>query len=114
MKGHNNVAIIGKAGTSKTALVIALFRAISAGRYKALQGRRIVEIDIDALLNGLHTVADKGTRLANLLTEAEQYGIILFFDEGHRLYGDGESNSLSNIMKPFLTRDKLQVIIALH
>ena len=111
-KGHNNVAIIGKAGTGKTALVIALSRAISAGRYKALQGRRIVEVDIDALLNGLHTVADKGTRLANLLTEAEQYGIILFFDEGHRLYGDGESNSLSNIMKPFLTRDKLQVIIA--
>ena len=33
-------------------------------------------------------------------------------DEGHRLYGSGEANSLGNIMKPFLTRDRLQVIIA--
>ena len=111
-KGHNNVALIGKAGTGKTALVSALSAEIAAGRYKALTGRRIVEVDIDRLLNNVFTTAERGTRLANLLTEAERERIILFVDEGHRLYGNGEANSLGNIMKPFLTRDKLQVILA--
>ena len=111
-KGHNNVALLGKAGTGKTALVSALAAEIAAGRYKTLTGRRIVEVDIDRLLNNVFTTAEMGTRLANLLTEAERERIILFVDEGHRLYGNGEANSLGNIMKPFLTRDKLQVILA--
>ena len=111
-RGHNNVALIGKAGTGKTAIVTALAAEVAAGRYKTLAGRRIVEIDIDKLLHNVYTVSERGTRLANLLIEAERDEIILFFDEGHRLYGDGESNSLANIMKPFLTRDRLQVILA--
>lgn len=111
-KGHNNVALIGKAGTGKTALVLALAAEIAVGRYKTLTGRRIVEVDIDKLLNNVYTPAERGTRMANLLIEAERERIILFIDEGHRLYGSGESNSLCNIMKPFLTRDMLQVIIA--
>lgn len=111
-KGHNNVALIGKAGTGKTALVSALSTEIATGRYKRLTGRRIVEVDIDKLLNNVYTTSERGTRMANLLTEAERERIILFVDEGHRLYGSGEANSLGNIMKPFLTRDRLQVIIA--
>ena len=111
-KGHNNVALLGKAGTGKTALVSALSAEVAAGRYKTLAGRRIVEIDVDKLLNNVYTPAERGTRMANLLIEAERERIILFIDEGHRLYGNGESNSLGNIMKPFLTRDLLQVIIA--
>lgn len=111
-KGHNNVALIGKAGTGKTALVSALSAEVAAGRYKTLAGRRIVEIDVDKLLNNVYTPAERGTRMANLLIEAERERIILFIDEGHRLYGNGESNNLANIMKPFLTRDRLQVIIA--
>ena len=111
-KGHNNVALIGKAGTGKTALVSALSTEIATGRYKRLTGRRIVEVDIDKLLNNVYTTSERGTRMANLLTEAERERIILFVDEGHRLYGSGEANSIGNIMKPFLTRDRLQVIIA--
>ena len=111
-KGHNNVALLGKAGTGKTALVSALSAEVAAGRYKTLAGRRIVEIDVDKLLNNVYTPAERGTRMANLLIEAERERIILFIDEGHRLYGNGESNNLANIMKPFLTRDLLQVIIA--
>lgn len=111
-KGHNNVALLGKAGTGKTALVSALSAEIAAGTYKTLAGRRIVEIDVDKLLNNVYTPAERGTRMANLLIEAERERIILFIDEGHRLYGNGESNNLANIMKPFLTRDLLQVIIA--
>lgn len=111
-KGHNNIAIIGKAGTGKTALVSALAVAIAVGKYKTLEGRRVVEVDVDKLLNNVYSLAEKGTRMANLLIEAEREKIILFFDEGHRLYGGGESNNLANIMKPFLTRDRLQVIIA--
>lgn len=110
--GHNNVALVGGAGTGKTALVSALAAAISVGKYKTLTGRRIVEVDIDKLLNNVYSTAEKGTRMANLLVEAEREGIVLFIDEGHRLYGAGEANSLGNIMKPFLTRDRLQVIIA--
>ena len=111
-RGHNNAAVIGPAGTGKTALVSALAAGIAEGRYKTLTGRRVVEVDIDKLLNNVYTTAERGTKLANLLQEAEREGIILFFDEGHRLYGGGEANSLGNIMKPFLTRDGLQVIIA--
>ena len=111
-KNHNNVAIVGKAGTGKTALVSALASAIAADRYKTLAGRRLVEIDLDKLLNNVYSIPERGTRMANLLVEAEREMVILFFDEGHRLYGGGESNNLANIMKPFLTRDRLQVILA--
>ena len=111
-KNHNNVAIVGKAGTGKTALVSALASAIVADRYKTLAGRRLVEIDLDKLLNNVYSIPERGTRMANLLVEAEREMVILFFDEGHRLYGGGESNNLANIMKPFLTRDRLQVILA--
>ena len=111
-KGHNNVALVGPAGSGKTALVSALASQIADGEYKALAGRRIVEINIDTLLNGVYSIPEIGIRLSNLFLEAERTEIILFFDEGHRLYGGGESNSIANIMKPFLTRDKLQVILA--
>lgn len=111
-KGHNNVAIIGGAGTGKTAMVSALAAEVAAGKYPALAGRRIVEVNIDTLLKDVHNVQEKGTRITNLLAEAERENIILFIDEGHRLYGKGEADNLGNIMKPSLTRDKLQVILA--
>ncbi len=111
-RDHNNVAITGKAGTGKTALVSALAAEVAAGKYPALTGRRIVEINIDSLLRESYSIAEKGERMANLMKEAERERIILFFDEGHRLCEFGESNSLANILKPYLTDDKVQVIIA--
>ena len=111
-EGHNNVALIGKAGTGKTALIKALGMAITSGKFRKLCDRRLVEVKIDTLLKDEYNIAAQGSKLANLLTEAENERIILFIDEGHRLYGNGEANSLGNMIKPYLTRDKLQVIIA--
>jgi ATP-dependent Clp protease ATP-binding subunit ClpA len=111
-QGHNNVVITGGAGTGKTTLVKAISTVIYSGKYPCLKGRRIVEINLDTLLKDCYSVADSGTRLKNLFDEAERENIIIFIDEGHRLYGSGESQSLGNIAKPFLTKDTLQVILA--
>lgn len=109
---HNNIVLAGPAGTGKTALVQAIACEIAQGKYKALEGKRLVEINIEILLEGRYSAADQGKRMGNLLSEAVNENIILFFDEGHRLYGAGESSSLANLMKPLLTDGRLQVILA--
>lgn len=111
-RDHNNAIITGKAGTGKTALVKAFAAEVHAGTYEALAGRQIVEISLDYLLKDVLTPNERGAKLANLLKEAAQENIILFVDEGHRLYGQGDSDSLGNAAKPYLTRGDMQLILA--
>lgn len=111
-KDHNNVVVTGKAGVGKTAIVQAFSAEVAEDKYPALSGRRIVSVSLDHLLKDCASFSDRGVRLSNLFKEAGEEQIILFIDEGHRLCGFGESDSLGNAAKPYLTRSDIQVVLA--
>lgn len=109
---HNNAVVTGAAGVGKTTLVQAVADEITQGHFPRLKDKRIYSINIDSLLKESQTIAAIGERFKNLFTEARCFNLILFIDEGHRLCNTGDANSLGNIVKPYLTDDKLQVILA--
>lgn len=109
---HNNIILTGEAGTGKSASVKLLGRRVAEGKVRELSGKRIFEISIDLLFNNCYAAHDKGEKLRILFQEAEENDIILFIDEGHRIYGSGESNSIGNIIKPYITSGRIRLILA--
>lgn len=109
---HNNVMLTGEPGTGKSASVRLLGRRMAEGKIKELASKRIYEINLDLLFNGCYTISDQGEKLRLLFKEAEDNDIILFIDEGHRIYGAGESNSVGNIVKPYITSGSIRLILA--
>lgn len=109
---HNNVMLTGEPGTGKSASVRLLGRRMAEGKIKELSGKRIFEINLDLLFNACYTVSDQGEKLRLLFKEAAENDIILFIDEGHRIYGAGESNSVGNIVKPYITSGSIRLILA--
>lgn len=109
---HNNVMLTGEPGTGKSASVRLLGRRMAEGKIKELASKRIFEINLDLLFNGCYTISDQGEKLRLLFKEAEDNDIILFIDEGHRIYGAGESNSVGNIVKPYITSGSIRLILA--
>lgn len=109
---HNNVMLTGEAGTGKTASVKLLGRRVAEGKIRELSGKRIFEINIDLLFDGCYAPSEKGEKLRLLFTEAAENDVILFIDEGHRIYGSGESNSVGNIVKPYITDGSVHLILA--
>ena len=109
---HNNVMLTGEPGTGKSASVRLLGRRMAEGKIKELASKRIFEINLDLLFNGCYTISDQGEKLRLLFKEAEGNDIILFVDEGHRIYGAGESNSVGNIVKPYITSGSIRLILA--
>ena len=109
---HNNIILTGEAGTGKSASVKLLGRRVAEGKVRELSGKRIFEISIDLLFNNCYAAHDKGEKLRILFQEAEENDIILFIDEGHRIYGFGESNSIGNIIKPYITSGRIRLILA--
>lgn len=109
---HNNVMLTGEPGTGKSASVRLLGRRMAEGKIKELASKRIFEINLDLLFNGCYTISDQGEKLRLLFKEAEDNDIILFIDEGHRIYGAGESNSVGNIIKPYITSGSIRLILA--
>ena len=109
---HNNVMLTGEPGTGKSASVRLLGRRMAEGKIKELASKRIFEINLDLLFNGCYTMSDQGEKLRLLFKEAEDNDIILFIDEGHRIYGAGESNSVGNIVKPYITSGSIRLILA--
>lgn len=109
---HNNVMLTGEPGTGKSASVRLLGRRMADGKIRELSGKRIFEINLDLLFNACYTVSDQGEKLRLLFREAAENDIILFIDEGHRIYGAGESNSVGNIVKPYITSGTIRLILA--
>lgn len=109
---HNNVMLTGEPGTGKSASVRLLGRRMAEGKIRELSGKRIFEINLDLLFNSCYTVSDQGEKLRLLFSEAAENDIILFIDEGHRIYGAGESNSVGNIVKPYITSGSIRLILA--
>jgi len=110
----NNPILIGEPGVGKSAIVEGLARRIVSGEAGALQGKRIVTLDIAAMVAGTTYRGQFEERMKNVITELQQHPeVILFIDEIHTLIGAGNaSGSLdaANILKPALARGEVQCV----
>jgi ATP-dependent Clp protease ATP-binding subunit ClpC len=114
----NNPVLIGEAGVGKTAIVEGLARAIVDGTVPAqLKDRRVVALDLPAMLSGARYRGDFEERLTKTMDEiaAHKGEIIVFIDEVHTVVGaggSGESGGMDagNILKPRLSRGELHLV----
>jgi ATP-dependent Clp protease ATP-binding subunit ClpC len=111
----NNPVIIGESGVGKTAIVEGLAQRIVAEEIpENLLGRRIVSLDLGALIAGTKYRGQFEERLKLVMKEIVQSdNVILFIDELHTLVGAGAAEGsidASNMLKPALSRGEIQCI----
>lgn len=112
----NNPVIIGEAGVGKTAIAEGLAGRIVAGDVpNSLKGRRVLALDMGALVAGSKFRGEFEERLKAVVDEVKQAQreIILFLDEIHTMVGAGAAEGgidASNLLKPALARGEVQVI----
>ncbi len=112
----NNPVLIGEPGVGKTALVEGIAQRIVAGDVpESLRSKRIVQLDLGALVAGSKYRGEFEDRLKAVLKEIEEASgqIILFIDELHTLVGAGAAEGgidASNMLKPALARGELRCI----
>jgi ATP-dependent Clp protease ATP-binding subunit ClpB len=112
----NNPVLIGEPGVGKTAVVEGLAQRIVAGDVAdSLKGKRLVSLDLAALVAGAKYRGEFEERLKAVLKEINDAGgeIITFVDELHTLMGAGGgegSVAASNMLKPMLARGELRLI----
>lgn len=114
-RSKNNPVLVGEAGVGKTAIVEALALRIVAGKDpRVLAGKRIIELNIGALVGGTKYRGEFEERLSHILKEVQANPeIILFIDEIHNVIGAGRaegSMDAANLMKPALARGDLRCI----
>jgi ATP-dependent Clp protease ATP-binding subunit ClpB len=112
----NNPVLIGDPGVGKTAIAEGLANRITAGDVpETLKGKRILALDLGALLAGAKYRGEFEERLKAVLTEiaAAEGEIVLFIDELHTLVGAGGAEGAvdaANMLKPALARGELHCI----
>ncbi|MEY2600378.1 MAG: hypothetical protein RLZZ142_2637 [Verrucomicrobiota bacterium] len=112
----NNPVLIGEPGTGKTAIAEGLARRIVSGDVpESLKSKRLVALDIGAMVAGAKFRGEFEERLKAFLKEVQdaQGQIILFIDELHTIVGAGAaegSMDASNMLKPALARGELRTI----
>src|SRR3981189_237493 len=111
----NNPVLIGEAGVGKTAIVEGLAQRIVKGDVpETLKSRRLLSLDLGALLAGAKYRGQFEERLKAVLQEVAAAGdVILFIDELHTLVGAGKAEGAmdaSNMLKPALARGELHCI----
>ncbi len=114
-KQKNNPVLVGDAGVGKTAIVEGLAQRIARGNVPpALKNKRIVALDMGALIAGTKYRGEFEERLKKLVDEVKKDGnIILFIDEIHNVVGAGKAEGAidaANLLKPALARGDFQVI----
>jgi len=112
----NNPVLIGEPGVGKTAIVEGLALRIHAGDVpEGLKGKRIIALDMGALIAGAKYRGEFEERLKAVLKEVQeaQGQIILFIDELHTIVGAGKAEGAmdaGNLLKPMLARGELHCI----
>ena len=112
----NNPVLIGEAGVGKTAIVEGLAQKIAeADVPEILMGKRVVSLDLGAMLAGSRFRGEFEERLKATIEEVQRAAgeIILFIDELHQVVGAGAAQGAldaGNMMKPALARGELQCI----
>jgi len=112
----NNPVLIGEAGVGKTAIVEGLAQRVANGDVpQPLKNRRIVALDIGALIAGTKYRGEFEDRLKAVLKEIKEAGgeIVLFIDELHTIIGAGAAEGAvdaSNMLKPSLARGELRCV----
>ena len=112
----NNPVLIGSPGVGKTAVVEGLARRLVEGDVpEGLKGKRVLALDMGALIAGTKYRGEFEERLKKVIKEVvEQAGeVLLFIDEMHTLVGAGATGGAmdaSNILKPALARGELHCV----
>jgi ATP-dependent Clp protease ATP-binding subunit ClpB len=112
----NNPVLVGDPGVGKTAVVEGLAQRIIAGDVPTpLEGKRLLSLDLGALLAGAKYRGEFEERLKAVLNEVQEAAgaVILFIDELHTMVGAGASEGAvdaANLLKPALARGELRCI----
>src|SRR6267143_624057 len=112
----NNPVLIGEPGVGKTAIVEGLAQRIVSGDVpESLRDRRVVALDIGALIAGAKYRGEFEDRLKAVLKEIQEAEgrIIVFMDELHTIVGAGAAEGAvdaSNLLKPMLARGELRAV----
>jgi len=112
----NNPVLIGEPGVGKTAIVEGLaIRIVNGDVPEALKGKRLMALDLGAMVAGAEYRGEFEERLKAVLKEIEsaEGQIILFIDEMHTLIGAGKADGAmdaSNLLKPELARGALHCV----
>jgi len=111
----NNPVLIGEPGVGKTAIVEGLAQRITDGTVpETLKDRRVVALDLGAMVAGSKYRGEFEDRLKKVMEEIRRAGnVVLFIDEMHTIIGAGAAEGAidaANILKPALARGELQTI----
>jgi ATP-dependent Clp protease ATP-binding subunit ClpB len=112
----NNPVLIGEPGVGKTAIVEGLaMRILNGDVPDVLKGKRIISLDMGALIAGAKYRGEFEDRLKAVVKEVQESagGIILFIDELHTVVGAGKTDGsmdAGNLLKPALARGELRCI----
>lgn len=110
----NNPILIGEPGVGKSAIVEGLALRIVEGKTSALNGKRIVSLDVASMVAGTTYRGQFEERMKVIINELHEHPeVILFIDEIHTIIGAGSPKGTldaANILKPALARGEVQCV----